>query len=288
MNLASLTIARNESWVIGLSLRVALMWCDATVVLLHCCVDRTREIVEEVSEEYPGRVTIIEERGATWAEMSHRQRTLEEARRMGATHCAVVDADELLAGDLLPTIRADVEKLRPGTFAGIPLRNLHRSLDCYRSDTSVWGQSGTMIAFADSPALCWRARDGYDHHHRSPLGSVETRSIGGGGVMHLQFASRRRLAAKHAWYKMIERVRWPEKSVSEIERVYNLAMDERGVETAACPREWWQPYEHLRRHVDLSAAPWQEKECARLWREYGAVTFDGLDLFGVVRAEVAA
>jgi uncharacterized metal-binding protein YceD (DUF177 family) len=45
MKLVGLMLCRNSDWVIGLSLRAALMWCDAVVVLMHNCSDDTEEIV---------------------------------------------------------------------------------------------------------------------------------------------------------------------------------------------------------------------------------------------------
>lgn len=291
MNLVSLTVARNEACFIGLSLRVALKWCDSSVILLHSCVDRTREIVEQVAAENPGRVRILEDNNAWWSEMAHRQATLDEARRMGATHCAVVDADEVLTGDLLPNIRAEIESVPASRHLGIRMFNLHRSIGQFRSDTGVWGkQAGTMISFTDSPDLTWRpASDGYDHHHRHPRGSRFLRKIGSpGGVMHLQFASWRRLTAKHALYKMTERIRWPHKPVAEIDRLYNMALDEAGAEVQPTPAEWWAPYADLMQHLDVNAEPWQEAECQRLWDALGPAPFNGLNLFGLVGQEVAA
>ena len=106
--------------------------------------------------------------------------------------------------------------------------------------------------------------------------------------MHLQFADWRRLTAKHARYKMMERVKYPNKPVSEIDRMYSLALDEAGLQVADVPAEWWQGYEQIRQYIDLNAEPWQEQECKRLWMEHGAEAFHGLNLFGVVGEPVTA
>ena len=57
MKLVGMMACRNDSWVIGLSLRVALMWCDEVVVLLHACTDRSEDIVREVNKETPNLST---------------------------------------------------------------------------------------------------------------------------------------------------------------------------------------------------------------------------------------
>lgn len=280
MKIVALCVCRNEGWCIGLSLRAALMWCDAAVILLHACTDNTRQIVEEITGEHPGRVRILEEPDGTWQEMQHRERTLQEARRMGATHCTITDADEVICGDLLPKVRNHIAQLEPGQALGIPMRNLHRSLYQYRSDSGIWGtRAGTLLAFADAPKLCWRAENGYDHHHRHPFNSSHVGSIQtSGGVMHLQFASWRRLTAKQRWYRCVERVRWPQKSIAAIEGLYAPSTNETGARTSPVPAAWWEIYRHLMHHLDIEAEPWHEKDMQRMVEQYGAEYFHGLNI----------
>lgn len=277
-------IVRNEAVFLGLTLRAALKWCDVAVVLLHACTDSSADIVRDVQAEHPERVLVLSEPSPdAWAEMIHRQRTLEAARCLGATHCAVVDADEVLTSNLLSTVRNHIQALAPGQFIGIPLRNICDSLYTYRSDSSIWGTSGTMLAFANHPALSWQSRNGYQHHHRSPYGSKTKGDIvTSGGVMHLQFVSRRRLVAKHAWYKMMERVNYPAESTIKINAKYNMAVDRKGLQTSPTPADWWQGYESLIPYLNLDLAPWHEEECRRLLEKHKRAMFAGLELFGVV------
>lgn len=103
--------------------------------------------------------------------------------------------------------------------------------------------------------------------------------------MHLQFVDWERLRAKHALYKMRERIMWPDRPVAKIDAQYGLAVDEAGILLADAPREWWEPYAHLMRHLRIGEQPWQAGECARLMAEHGQDAFKGLDLFGVVQQE---
>jgi hypothetical protein len=43
MKLIGLMPVRGEDWILGLSARAALMWCDELVILLHSCTDRINE-----------------------------------------------------------------------------------------------------------------------------------------------------------------------------------------------------------------------------------------------------
>jgi hypothetical protein len=275
---------RNEAWILGASLRAALAWCDEVIVLNHASTDNTEEIVCEVMEEHQGRVVLIGEPCASWSEMNHRQRLLEEARSRKATHIALVDADEILTGNLVYAIRDTIERLPAGGTAQVGMLAMWRGLDRYRVGNSIWANRFDLtLAFRDHPSLSWQAIDGYDHHQRAPLGSK--RAFAGhsmeGGVMHLQWASWRRLVAKHARYKMDERLKYPNKPTADIDAMYSLALDERGLQVAFTPPDWWASYQRLLPYIDLNAEPWQEQQCKSWMEQHGAEKFKGLDLFGV-------
>jgi hypothetical protein len=290
MKLVATMPLRNEAWIVGLSARVVLMWADELVVMLHNCTDRTPEIVREIAAEHPGRVTVLEAHDVGWKEMGHRQRLLVAARMRGASHIAITDADEVLTGNLLPVARAQIAALRPGKYmqAGMPC--LWRGLGQYRTDGRLWsGRDDLVLAFGDTASLGWFPQAGYEHHMRAPLGARPSGHVlRAGGVMHLQWASWRRLTAKHAWYQMHERLQYPARPVKQIAATYALAPDETGLQTAETPAAWWEPYQDLLRHVDLNAEPWHEAECKRLLDEHGAEKFAGLNLHGVDRCAATA
>jgi len=284
MKLIGILPVRNEDWILGLTLRAHLMWMDEVIILDHASTDRTREIINDVARENTGRVNLLAEDDPVWREMAHRQRLLDEARGFGATHIAILDADEILCGDILQYIRKWVRSLKPGVYVCGPMRMMHRSIWDFRQDASIWSRARGSIAFADQAELCWQQRNGYDHHHREPFGARAGGMINVDATMHLQFSHWRRLKAKHALYKITERIRWPEKPIAEIDRLYSLALDETGLRTQRAPAEWWAPYKHLLGYlrIDQNEEQWQEREARRLVDEYGRAIFRGLNLFGVV------
>ncbi len=282
MKLIAIMPARNEDWIIGLSGRVALRWCDELVVLDHASTDRTGIILREIADEHPGRVTILEEPDACWAEMSHRQRLLDAARIRGATHVALVDADEVVTANVLRAVREATEDLLPGQVLRTPMRAMWRDPHHYRIDpANVFSNATIALSFADRPGLCWQTQDGYDFHHREPYGSKTGPLMArGGGVMHLQFADWPRIVAKHALYKATEMIRWPSRRPPRlVEAQYNFTLNEHGLITERAPASWWEGYPV--EHLHIGAEPWQAAEVRRLWREHGPEKFAGLDLFGV-------
>jgi hypothetical protein len=312
MKLIGLMPVRNEDWVLGLSARAALMWCDQLMIFEHACTDRSSAIVDEIQREYPERVAIRHDTGREWAEMSHRWSLLCAARLHQATHIALIDADEVLTGNLLEPYASDggsltrlrhsIDLLPEGIILQLPWLALPRTTDRYLTSGTFGRIQRVSVGFKDDPSMHWETRNGYDHHHREPMGA-----IGGvyaplkpedGGLMHLQFLSERRLRAKQALYQMTELLRWPaprilngvscrtqEQLAKRLARMYGTAVyesDPLAFESSPVPESWWAPYAHLMRYLDIDAEPWQEREVKRLVSEFGAEMFRGLDLFGVV------
>jgi hypothetical protein len=290
MKLVGIMPARNESWVLGVSVRALLLWADEAVVLDHASTDETPDILAKIKGEVGDRLHVIREENPSWAEMAHRQRTLEKARQIGATHCAIVDADEVLSGNLLGWIRGQIECLPAGALLQVPMRNMYGDVDRprvdqYRKDFSIWGNTVTTVAFADSPQLNWAATNGYQHHAREPKGSrvglrIFPQQIEG-GVMHLQFSSRRRLLAKHFRYQLHERATYPNKDPQEIRRTYSAAPDWTNAIVYPTPPDWWDPYADFMKYLDLEAEPWQIEECRRMIERYPGIEA-GMDSFGVM------
>lgn len=294
MKLVGCMPVRNEAYILGLTLRAALLWCDAVVVLMHACTDGSSAILGKVSLEHPGRVSELCVESESWDEMRHRQRMLEAARAEGATHIAIVDADEILSGNLLsefgPERTPDVHFHGPSNMIQLPGYNLRGGLHTYHSN-GIWGRRWFSTAFADNPTLYWAA-NGYDHHHREPRGiplqPYRPIQQGQGGILHLWGVSERRLRAHHAWYKCMETLKYPNKSRTEIDNMYSWAIHGRQPHDTPAqwtfeqvPEEWWAPYAHLMKYLDVDAEPWQEAEVRRLVEQHGPARFAGLDLFGI-------
>ena len=289
MNLVGCMCVRNEDWCLGLSARVALMWCDRIVILNHASTDGTGDIPQALCEEFPDRVTIMTAIDTEWREMEHRQMMLRSARYSGATHIAIIDADEILTGNLLGTIRGHVEAAGANMLM-LPGYNLRGGLHRYHSN-GIWGNRWFSTAFKDDPRANW---SGDKFHSREPggitWGHVKPVKQGEGGILHLWGASERRLRAKHVLYKVTERLRWPGTPVAEIDRMYSWAIKgdlANGYGTpdtwtyADVPVAWWPTDLMYRGRLFLDSEPWQEAEVRHLVAEHGRERFSGLDLFGV-------
>lgn len=288
MKLVGLMHVRDEQWVLGASVPAALRLVDELVVIDHASTDRTPAILREMTRSHPGRITLGAFEGRHYHEAGMRQACLDLGRSIGGTHFFWIDADEIVTANALERVRSAMAGLTPGQGLELPWIAMWESLDYHRQDGSVWTNNFKRFGFADHPDLRFRAySDGYDMHQPTPelsefasLRPLVTQAEG--GVMHLQFADRRRLIAKHAWYKMSETVRFPgRKSAGEVDATYNEAVTTRGLGRVRTPSHWWAGYAHLRASIDLDDAPWHEREVLRFWREHGPAAFEGLELWGL-------
>jgi hypothetical protein len=273
---------RNAGWVINYSLRAALKWADAVCVLVHASKDDTASIVDRIRVETK-RVNVIIEPDPVWNEAFFRQRLLAAGRRMGGTHFATVDADEILAAPLVLKVRGMIEHLEPEQLLELPWIDLWRGLDRYRADKC----STAPFAFGDGTQLRWRAAwDGYQLHMRNPWPTVwkgrqvDSRS---GGMMHLQRAVWRRAEARQTLYKMNEALNWPNRrkgGIAAIEARHERSIDEQGAVMAEIPKEWWG-HGLDRSMIDLEEEPWEVGEVRRLLVEHGRERFEGISLHGI-------
>lgn len=288
MKICAILPVRNEDWCLGLTLRALLMWVDEVCLIEHNCIDQTAAIVREVRKESGGRVLPWKAETEHWDEMNMRHELLTAARQSGATHIVILDADECLSGNLLPTIRDMVANIPGGRILQLPGYNLRGGIDRYHAN-GIWGNRWFHAAFQDDPRLGWT---GDTYHQRKPQGAplVDYTPIGqsGGGILHLWGASERRLHERHRFYRIQEALRWPKKDHAEIERMYSLA--EHGDSSqpvygtpatwrySQVPPSWWEPYEHLMQHLHVDADPWQTAWCDEMIRIYGRERFAGLSV----------
>jgi glycosyltransferase involved in cell wall biosynthesis len=287
----ALTATRNEDWVLGLSLRVSLSYCDAVVITDHGSTDRTTQIIHEAQAEFPDRhISIRRSDEKEWMEMDVRQEMLDRGRQLGGSHFVIVDADEVPTGNLFPELRELALKPNRGCFVSLPMIATYHAPHVFRWD-GPWGETNQIPwAFCDSAALRWKVSDAYQLHRRTPYKAVNQGLLFAGknlgGLFHLQFVNKARLQSKAVWYKMIETLRYPGKrSPADLDRIYDWTLREGGeTQIYDVPDSWWAPYREKGwlRHFTPDAVSWQLQEARKLAAEHGLEIFSGLDLHGVV------
>jgi hypothetical protein len=289
MKVIGLMTARNEDWILGLTLRGAMLIVDEMIVLDHASTDNTALIIHKVAQEYPGRIHYQRRSDPVWREATIRQGLLEDGRKLGGTHFWAIDADELATGNVLPQIRPILATLEAGDFITIPWFPIWGSLDRRRRDSNdYWCANRTAYGFRDHPRLRYGARQkrpACDIHTRAPVSPGRKQDYWVNdpdkGAMHFVAAGRARLVAKTAWYKMIETLRFADISAEQLNADYDRDLDDKNLITVPVDPTWWTPYLQWRKHVHLDWPSWYQWDCQRMWREFGSEKFAGLNLWGV-------
>jgi hypothetical protein len=273
MKLIGLILCRNSEWVIEATIHSAMQWCDELVILDHASTDATPSIAKWCSQTaFPRRIHYIRDDDPVFSEMRMRQKTLDVARANGGDFLAIIDDDELLTSNLIPTIRGAVESLTPGQCLQLPWRHCWRSLENFRVDpTSQFSKGMKSMAFCDAPFLHWTAKeDGYPFHHTHPYGATFVQSRVDGGWFHLQHANWDRVFLKQLWYQMTEMLQW-----NRIRADYSGTIREDGLQLATVPPHWWGAEKSL---VRIDDDPWQRLACAELLKQHGMDRFAMCDL----------
>lgn len=278
MIVAMIMYHTSESWSLDAALESVGRYCQGVVL---CCHEPKRGVADDKGEvrRIDGSSVGIIFQDEKWMEMKFRQAMLEQARLMGATHMAIVDADEFATDDLCRNVPDIVANLDHGEIACPRMISPWEGLDYKRVDNG-FGSSWISWLFRDNKNLCYRTpSDGYQWHSRAPSGTHPKQLPDSlGQIVHLQYASLRRLRVKAAYYKMIETIYNPgRKTPEELNRMYDWTL--RGTpQLQPMPDTTY----YARQLVDLKTEPWQAEAAQSLYLAYGPEKFVGLNLHGVV------
>ncbi|MEO1173920.1 MAG: glycosyltransferase, partial [Myxococcota bacterium] len=279
---------RNEADKIEFCLRSLAPFTDAIVVFDDDSSDASVEIVEGLAGDCNVEA-IVRNRSWDYDETHYRQRLLDAGREIGGTHFICIDADEAFTSNLLEAnaLREQLLQRAPGEKLAFAWIQLWRSLTDYRHDNSVWTDNYKVFAFADDGHSNYHAQE--FHLLRAPSSLTgQTLQIPGYdcGLMHFQFVNWSNLLAKQAWYRCLERIKQPNKSVEAINALYAPSKDETGLRTRKVPYAWFFHYPHLNPKAFSRPEQWRREQVRHWFDEHGIEHFAGLDIWDVDGASI--
>ena len=270
--------ARNEADKIEFSLKMLSMFTDAIVFLDDCSGDSTVQIVRDFGEVC--RVERIIEKDVWYRdEPGDRNRMLAAGRELGGTHFVVIDADEAFTANFLDSdaLRERILSLKPREQLSLRWIHLWRSVDKYRIDAPVWSERYKRCIFCDDGRSEYHSK--FIHTSRIPKMKGKRIKITDKdlGLLHFQFVNWTNLELKQRWYRCLERVRDPEKSVEAINKKYAASVDESGLMLADTPKSWFCGYPFFDKKMLDIPENWRLAQMLQWQEEYGKEFFSGLD-----------
>jgi glycosyltransferase involved in cell wall biosynthesis len=272
---------RNESNILGECLKALSKFTDEIIILDDCSTDNSVEIAKSLANECKV-VEIIEKKKWYRDESGDRNLLLEAGRKHKGTHFIVIDADEILTGYCIEhnRLRSILLSLRPGEQLSMHWYQLWRSFDNYRND-GIFAPVKSVWCFCDDGTCSYNKS--YLHTPRVPqnLNGKVYPLPAMFGIIHFQFVQWENLLIKQAWYRCLERIREPQKSITAINEMYQPSKDETGLTLNPVPAYWFSAYPMLDKSCYLKPETWRKKQIAEWFDKYGPDYFKELDIWDV-------
>lgn len=227
-----LTPVKNEAWILPLFLQSASIWADYIIIADQSSTDGSREI----ASRFP-KVVLIKNDSADLDEEYRNRILIEKARELVGTTGILfrLDADELFTPNFQSTEWEKIKRSEKGTIWRF------RWIQLYKKLSSCWEMPGWTIygAFVDD------GRAYASHgliHNRDQFKSDRKCYAKEICVLHFQFVDWNRMQSKHRWYQCFERINFPNKSATEIYRLYHWMYLPQNT-YKKIPNEWIETYE---------------------------------------------
>jgi len=281
--IVGLVPARNEKHTIAQCLKALSLFTDAIVYLDDASTDETPQIVESMAKEC--RIErIIRKKKWNRDEPGDRNKLLQAGREIGGTHFIVIDADEIITSNLLinNSLKKIIKKLKPGDRLALNWIQLWRSVDQYRFDNSIWTWNYKEVIFCDDKISFYSSE--FIHTPRIPnITKGVSHKLEGykAGLLHFQFVNWNNLLIKQAWYRCLEKITNPEKSIDEINNRYAPSKDEININLKPSDPDWFKYYSFFDFTIYQHDEKWRLKDINDWITKLGKEYFSGLDIWDI-------
>lgn len=159
--------------------------------------------------------------------------------------------------------------------------NLWRDPYYFRFDSSPWGKCRGNCIFCDDGSVLWNPI--FLHATRTPptLQGKCYKLPSLYGILHFQFVNWENLLIKQAWYRCLEHIRNPQKSIQDINQIYGMSKDELNLHTHKVYKEWYNGYDFFDKSIFSQSEGWRKKQILSWFNEYGEDFFKDLDIWDI-------
>lgn len=236
-----LTPVKNEEWIIEKFLNATSLWADYIIIADQGSTDRTVEIAKKFE-----KVIIVDNSDLEdFNEVKMRTPLYEEARKISGKKLLIsLDADEILTPNFESPEWKTILAAKEGTRFLFDLCNILPGFENY-----FFTMDKFCCAFIDDGS---EYNMGLIHIPRIPIPNkcnfIKLNEI---KVLHLQFVLWERMERKQLWYKMYERINFPNKSRLSLYRQYDYVLENIAKKQYKCDEFWVKEYS--KKNIDITS-----------------------------------
>jgi glycosyltransferase involved in cell wall biosynthesis len=274
MKIIGITPIKNESPFIDSFASSLSKVCDKIIVLDDNSTDDSITLLKKYD-----KVDIVNfENNNNWG--SKRGYLFNMARDYGATHIVALDADEAFTSNAIENFDIITSAINEGQRCTLHWLPMWKSLYDYRDDNSVWSNSYKDFIICDDGKMSYNGN--WIHEPRLPIVSPTKQITSNvGGVFHFQFSSWEAFQIKQSWYRCLERVENPNKSVHEINNTYSITLDDTNCLTTNAPSEWYKDVILPDLNNVYNNTTWRLNQIKDWFNTYSVDFFKDLDIWHV-------
>lgn len=265
---------RNEAHFIAQCLRSLALYTDAIVVLDDASEDNTLATIQSLAQECHVEKIIHKD---VWLrdEPGDKTKLLQAGRELGGTHFITIDADEMFTAPCAKNnaLRFYIHQLTPGDRLCIRFYELWGDLEHYREEKP----KHIACIFCDDRKANYIASS-FIHTSRHPYLTSGFHLIlenADYALLHFDCVNLNHHAIKQTWYRCLERVRVPRKSLEAINKFYGPKKIDDGTPVYQTKTAWFS-YPFFDSNVSNISHAWFEKQIRQWLQEYGHDYFAGV------------
>ncbi|MCK5633252.1 glycosyltransferase family 2 protein [bacterium] len=267
---------KNEAQIIEQCLRALSIYTDAIVIIDDKSTDNTIEIIKTLAQECNIEKIIIKQGAWLLTESSDQNKLLQTGRKIGGTHFIFLDADEMFSSDCAKNnfLRNEILKLQPGDQIIMPLIELCNSTKTYRVDDGIIIKT---FIFCDDKVSSYDSK--FMHCFRAPSNlSGKKKTITTHCIMHFQGVNQKNMQIRQAWYRCLERIRMPNKSIEKINNCYTKLTDQTNLKLKPVQKKWFDGYDFFDPKSYEAPETWRKKMLYSWFDQYGRNYFSDINM----------
>jgi glycosyltransferase involved in cell wall biosynthesis len=291
MRVFGLVVLRNDAKTVEMYLKALAPYVDGVLIIDDSSTDGTLAIVRQVAATCKVKMIIQHQSseliGSPWKAAMLRNVLLRRGRALGGTHFVHLHSDQVLTMNTLShgNWKRRLEDLGPGDslcYSAITLWKARHYLrldwlEHYYGGVKSDAENQRCVAFADEAGTVFTEEfPALNNIPTSLRGRKRHFPTAIDGILELHALAYRNYNLKWFWYKVMERLMYPDRPSEEINQRYYTRLLWAGQRTRQASVDLWY-YDFMDMDkLEVLVTEWREAQVLKIFEERGRATFSDL------------